>query len=326
MKRLIVVMGALTLVLAACGGDSVVETFSELGSGLSSGGSDGAYDDLATDPTSAPGEEIVEDGVKTASNQVNLDIAVSDDRKVIRNASLQLEADDTRDTYDEIVRVTESVGGFVASAEVSPTDEGQQPVIYVTVRIPASELTGALTKFKEASTEVISESQGAQDVTETYIDLEAQLTNLTALEVELRALLEEVRKQPDADPDKLLRVFTEISNTRGQIEQIQGQLNYLSDAVDLATAVVTVQPTPKAVPIVEESWTPAETVRDASRTLVAGLQDLGDTIITFSIAVLPMLLLIVVIPALILYGIYRWWRSRKEGFPGGPPAQPLPSE
>ncbi|HEY5891395.1 MAG TPA: DUF4349 domain-containing protein [Acidimicrobiia bacterium] len=326
MKRLIIVLGTLTLVLAACSGDSVVETFSEVSSGLSGGGDDLFVDDGATEARSAPIGELDEDGVKTASNDFNLDVAVSDDRKVIRNASLQLEADDTRGTYDEIVRITESVGGFVASAEVSPTNDGQPPVVYVTVRIPAAELTNALSRFKDAATEVIAESQGAQDVTETYIDLEAQLTNLTALEVELRALLEEVRKQPDADPDKLLRVFTEISNTRGQIEQIQGQLNYLSDAVDLATATITVQPTPQAVPIVEESWTPADTARDASRTLVTGLQNLGDAAITFAIAVLPMLLLVVVIPALVLYAAYRWWRSRKQDRPAAPPAQPLPSE
>lgn len=325
MKRFAIVLGVLTLILAACGGDSAVETFSEIGSGLSSGGTDGAYEDGATDVTTAPSSAIDEEGTKTASNRLNLDIAVSDDRKVIRNASLQLEADDTRGTYDEIIRITESAGGFVASADVSPTTDDQQPVIYVTVRIPAAELTAALAKFKEASTEVISESQGAQDVTETYIDLEAQLTNLTALEVELRALLEEVRKQPDADPDKLLRVFTEISNTRGQIEQIQGQLNYLSDAVDLATATVSVQPTPQAVPIVEASWAPSDTARDASRSLVTGLQNLGDAAITFSIAVLPMLLLVVVVPALILFGIYRWWRSRHRDSMT-PPSQPVPAE
>ena len=318
MKRLTVVLGTLTLVLAACAGDSVVETYSEIGSGLS-GGATGLEGET-------PAGEPVDDGATTASNLVYLDLAVLDDRKVIRNASLQLEADDTRDTYDEIVRITETAGGFVASAEVSPTNDGQQPVIYVTVRIPAGELTDALNQFKDAATEVVAESQGAQDVTETYIDLEAQLTNLTALEVELRALLEEVRKQPDADPDKLLRVFTEISNTRGQIEQIQGQLNYLSDAVDLATATITIEPTPQAVPIVEESWTPADTARDASRTLVSGLQRLGDAAITFSIAVLPILVLVLVIPALIGYAVYRWWRSRRQDRPAAPPAQPLPSE
>ena len=52
-------------------------------------------------------------------------------------------------------------------------------------------------------------------MTDQFIDLEARLTNLEALEVELRALLAEVRQQRDADPDKLLRVYNEIAGVRG---------------------------------------------------------------------------------------------------------------
>jgi hypothetical protein len=178
--------------------------------------------------------------------------------------------------------------------------------------VPSSNLSDALDGFRDSAAEVLAESQGADDVTESFIDLEAQLTNLTVLETELRALLEEVREQPDADPDKLLRVFTEISNTRSQIEQIQGQLNYLTDAVDLATVTMSIEPTPAAVPIVEEGWAPINTIRDASRELVSGLQSLLDTVITFVIAVLPMLLIVVALPALILFAIYRMWSSRRQ--------------
>lgn len=310
MRRIMILMAVLALALAACGGNDAAETFSEIGSGL--GGADGfAYSDTTDDEGS--------EQAMAPEERISLDIAVSADRKVIRNASLQLEADDTRETYDEIVKIAERLGGFVANAEVSPTTDDEQPAIRVTVRIPSQELSGALTAFKGVAQKVVSESQDAQDVTETFIDLEAQLTNLKALEVELRALLEEVRNQPDADPDKLLRVFTEISNTRGQIEQIQGQLNYLSDAVDLATAQVSIAPTAEAIPIVEEGWAPSETVRSATRTLVSALQNLGEIVITFAIAVLPMLLLVVVLPALLLFGLYRFWRSRRK------PPTPQPS-
>jgi hypothetical protein len=187
--------------------------------------------------------------------------------------------------------------------------------------VPSSNLSDALDGFRDSAAEVLAESQGADDVTESFIDLEAQLTNLTVLETELRALLEEVREQPDADPDKLLRVFTEISNTRSQIEQIQGQLNYLTDAVDLATVAMSIEPTPGAVPIVEEGWAPINTIRDASRDLVSGLQSLLDTVITFVIAVLPMLLIAVGLPALVLFAIYRMWRSRRSVT--APPTAPI---
>ncbi|CAN5833268.1 hypothetical protein BH23ACT4_BH23ACT4_02220 [soil metagenome] len=194
------------------------------------------------------------DEANNASGEnISFDIAVATDRMVIRNVSLQLAADDTRAAYEAIPSIAEQNGGFAAAAEVSPTRDGEQPSVRITVRVPSANLSDALDGFRDSVAEVVAESQGAEDVTESFIDLEAQLTNLTVLETELRSLLEEVREQPDSDPDKLLRVFTEISNTRSQIEQNQGKLNYLHDAVDLATVTMSIEPTPAAVPIVEEN-------------------------------------------------------------------------
>lgn len=308
MRRAIVFMGMLGFLLSACGGGDAAETVSVSGDEIDVGNAPAFYDDdsTANDPTDS-------DEARVASGEnVSFDIAVTADRKVIRNVSLQLSADDTRAAYEAIAAIAEANGGFVSAAEVSPTGDGEQPFVRVTVRVPSSNLSAALDGFRDSAAEVLAESQGADDVTESFIDLEAQLANLTVLETELRALLEEVREQPDADPDKLLRVFTEISNTRSQIEQIQGQLNYLTDAVDLATVTMSIEPTPAAVPIVEESWAPINTVRDASRDLMAGLQSLLDIVITFVIAVLPMLLIAVGLPALILFAIYRMWRSRQR--------------
>lgn len=317
MRRAIVLIGALGFLVAACGGSDVAETFSEVGIGLNGGDAPTFYDEEATE-----GDLLDSDGARAApGEQLSFDIAATTDRKVIRNVSLQLAADDTRAAYEAIAAIAEQNGGFVAAAEVSPSGDGEQPLVRMTVRVPTSNLSDALEGFRESTEEVLAESQGADDVTESFIDLEAQLTNLTVLETELRALLAEVREQPDADPDKLLRVFTEISNTRSQIEQIQGQLNYLNDAVDLATVTMSIEPTAAAVPIVEASWAPANSVRDASRDLVAGLQSLVDTVITFVIAVLPMLLIAVGLPGLVLYALYRVWRSRRRISP--PPTVPI---
>jgi hypothetical protein len=314
MRRVIVAIGIMGLVLTACGGEDAVETFSEIGSGLNGGEAPAFYDDGETVTPSDTDEARSISGEK-----YTFDFAVTADRKVIRNVSLQLAADDTRATYEAIAAIAEQNGGFVATADVSPSGDGEQPYVTVTVRVPTSNMSAALAGFRDAAQEVLSESQGAEDVTENFIDLEAQLANLTLLETELRSLLEEVRAQADADPDKLLRVFTEISNTRSRIEQIQGQLNYLNDAVDLATVSMTIEPTPAAVPIVEEEWAPINTVRDASRDLVSGLQSLLDNAITFVIAVLPMLLIVLGLPALVLYALYRVWRSRR-GLTVTPPA------
>ena len=276
MRRITIFLIAV-LALAACSGaaDSA-ETMVD-----ASGGVDGETAFESAEPTDA-------------SRSIDVELDVVEDRQVIRRASLELYADDTRAAYDDIVAMVQATGGFLADATVFPASgEEGQPQIALTARIPADQLDAAMTAIKDSVDEVVSETQGAQDVTAEYIDLEARLTNLQALEVELRALLEEVRMQDNADPDKLLRVFNEVSDVRGQIEQIQGQINYLGDLTALATLDIGITQTPSAVPIVDEPWSPAEVARDAIRNLVAGLQNVTDTVIGFALFALPMLLITV---------------------------------
>ncbi len=242
------------------------------------------------------GEVLIEatDGEAPAEGEVRVDLDVTEGREVIRRASLQLHAADTRDAFERIVEMVEASGGFVANANVAPTNgDDDAPAISLTLRVPADQLTNTMTAIKGTADDVLSETQSAEDVTEQFIDLEARLTNLQALEVELRALLTEVRAREDADPDEILRVFNEVSSVRGQIEQLQGKINYLSDLTALATLDVGITQTPAAAPLVEDPWSPAEVARTALGKLVAGLQGVADWAINFAIYVLPILLIVV---------------------------------
>ena len=309
MKRLAVLL-ALGLVIAACSAGDDSGAFGETAlSGAATG----------TVPASIDDESFAEEA--PANFDVRLDVVV--DRKVIRQASLQLHASDTRATFDEIVRLTESVGGFVANANVFPFEgEDAQPDVSMTLRIPAGQLTSVMTTIKGSVDEVVAESQSAQDVTEQFVDLEARLRNLEALEVELRALLEDVRKQPDADPVKLLTVFNELFSVRGQIEQIQGQINYLSDLTAMATLDVQVSQTPIDIPIVANAWAPAEAAKDALRSLVTALQGIANWAISFALFTLPVLLLTLGIPATLGFFVYRRIKNRRGV---GGPQTPAPA-
>jgi hypothetical protein len=317
MKKLALIL-ALGLAVAACG-DEAAETFSEVSSGLDQGGEGGSLETTiaaAEGPTdeAADGSEVVDPA----------------QRKVIRNASLELEADDTRATFEDIVDLVESVGGFVSSATVQPVaSEDDPPEVSMVLRVPADELSSVMTRIKDMVEVVVTESQNAEDVTAQFVDLEARLSNLEALEAELVALLAEVREQPEADPAKLLLVFNEVSRVRGEIEQLQGQLNYLNDVVALATLSIYLAPTPAAVPIVEDdTWAPIDVARDSLRNLVNGLQGIAEWGINFALYILPLLLLTLGIPLLVLYLIYRWWRKRRPAAPTPPTPIPpvLPSK
>lgn len=278
MRKTFALILALGVVLTACAGSDAGESgeFAEE-TMAASGGDEG---------------ELSEPTADDAGN-IRVDFDTENNREVIRRASLELHASDTRAAFDEIVAMVESAGGFVANANVFPTSsEDEQPQVSMTLRVPSDELNETMTAIKESVDDVVAESQSAEDVTEQFIDLEARLTNLQALETELRALLEEVRMQENADPEKLLRVFNELSSVRGQIEQIQGQINYLEEATSLATLDVQLTQTPSSAPIVDEAWAPAQTVRDALGDLVDGLQGVANWAINFALYVLPMLLII----------------------------------
>jgi hypothetical protein len=263
MRRTIAPTLMLVLALTACAGDDS-STEVTVAEALNGGGGDEAVD-------------VEESMAKDGATSSDVDLEVTEDRQVIRRASLSLHASDTRAAFDEIVGMVESAGGFVANATVSPTNgEDAQPRVVMTLRIPADDLTATMDAIKDSVDEVVSETQGAEDVTEQYIDLEARLTNLEALEVELRALLTEVRARVDADPDEILRVFNEVSSVRGQIEQLQGQINYLSDLTALATLQVEIDQTPSTAPLVAEPWSPVEATREALGSLVAGLQEVAN--------------------------------------------------
>jgi hypothetical protein len=309
MKRIMILL-TVGLLLAACSGG--VEVIEDGVTGIT-GGEESDRDGSGGVSAEAPDGQV----------DVGFDVigVIDPDRRVVRRASLQLHAADTREVFDQIVTLTESVGGFVANANVLPTvAEDRQPEISIVLRVPAAQLTEVIRDIKDLADEVVSESQDAQDVSEQFVDLEARLTNLQVLESELRALLEEVSDQPDVDPEKLLRVFTELGSVRGQIEQIQGQINYLADLADLATIQVGLTQTPSAVPIVEEPWAPAEAAKEAVRNLVDSLQGMTEWVIGFVISTLPVLLLALAIPGLLAYLAYRrFWQGRA-------PAAPTPAE
>lgn len=305
MRKTIVVTLILGLTLAACAGDSGTVGTEE--APLMRGDDSGE----ATDVTVAGSSE--DDGAL-----VDIDLETTD-RQVIRRVSLQLHANDTRAAFDEIMTLVQSIGGFVADAQVFPTtSEDAAPEVTMTLRVPANHLDQTLVAIKGTADEVVSETQGAQDVTEEFVDLEARLTNLEALETELRALLQETRQRDDADTEEIIQVFNELSSVRGQIEQLQGQLNYLSDLTALATVQVGITQTPAAAPLVDEPWAPGETVRVAVGNLVEGLQGAADWVIGFAIYALPMLLITIAPLALIGLFVYRrFMRKPDEPAPAG---------
>lgn len=151
-----------------------------------------------------------------------------------------------------------------------------------------------LAEIRKNALRVSDESIGGQDVTEEFTDLGAQLTNLHATENELRQMLTTVRERSQKAAD-VLDVFKELSKVRGDIDRIQGKVDYLKHMTAMATIKLDLVPDRLSEPLVEPGWGPVTIARTAARSLVAGLQWVGTLLIWCIIFGVPMIVVVMII-------------------------------
>ena len=316
-QRIVACVAVLVVLLAACSVTSAEE--------LRAVSPDPGGSPSPTTTTPAPAVPLSGEGGDEDPGTIGVPPVT--DRQVIYDGQMQLEAGDTRAAFDRIVALVQRSGGFIASTSIG--DAGQvdeQPTILVTLRLPADELTATLTAIRGLVDRVVTESLQTRDVTDEFVDIEAQLRNLTALETELLALLAELRDNNDADPSKLLQVFDQIRMTRGEIEQLEGRRLMLKNLVSLATIQIGISPLPAAAPIVptDPAWEPAAQAKSALRDLVAALQGLAGGVIRVGLYVLPIVILVV--GPIALVGWFVWKRLKRRADQSTPtPVSPTPA-
>ena len=156
------------------------------------------------------------------------------DRQIISQASLSVEVEDVVGAVAQVRTIAETRGGFISKLSTTGTPGRQRSDL--TVRVPQGEFFDTLESIKRLG-KVWSENAGSEDVTEQFIDLEARLRSAQREEESLLSLLER------ADTvSNILTIERELARVRSEIERLQGQLNYLSRRVDLATISVALFP------------------------------------------------------------------------------------
>ncbi len=156
----------------------------------------------------------------------------SSDRKIIRNAELDLEADDPEDAQRRITALAELKGGFVVESQQSSSDikANSRDIVSMTVRVPAARFGDALTEIRQTATRVVLETVKGEDVTEQFIDIEAQLKAKKALEQQFMEIMKRANTVGDA-----LTVQSQLADVRGDIERIEGRKRFLANQSNLST-------------------------------------------------------------------------------------------
>jgi hypothetical protein len=156
----------------------------------------------------------------------------ADNRKLIRNAQLDLEVKSYQAAVDQIAALTKAAGGYVDTSNSQRGGNGKLQGTVV-VKVLPENLDAFLLKLRDLG-EVQNQSVSTDDVTKDYFDTQARLVNSQKMEVQLQDLL----KRENGKVSDLLAVERELGRVRGEIEQMQGQLKLYDFQVQYATVTM----------------------------------------------------------------------------------------
>lgn len=225
------------LVAAACGSGNDADrgNFDDFAASVSSSDA-GAFNFPTSAPAAASTGETL-GGFGAVGDFTNVDFL---GRQIIRSASIALEVDSVGGSFDEVEAIAIGAGGFVGNSSFFGRDEERGASL--TLRIPADGFGDVMMQLRALAVEVSSISTSAQDVTEEFSDLDAQLSNLRAVELRYLELLSEARGITE-----ILLVQDRIDGVRLQVDRLEGRMRLLEDLTDLATISVSLTPAAAAV-------------------------------------------------------------------------------
>jgi len=204
----------LALALSACNSGSESSGGSTGGGGASEGSVEGS-------PA----------GSRASDNQVSSSAVPQVGPQVVKTASLRLGLANGsfEDKVGEAHAVADSFGGFVVESFASQGSGKRIAEGSLVFRIPAESYDSALSRLRELG-RVESLEESGQDVSKEFVDLNARIRQLRAVEAQLLELLQRADDVPAA-----LAVQNQLSQVQLDLEQARGRLQYLDNRVAFAT-------------------------------------------------------------------------------------------
>jgi hypothetical protein len=153
-------------------------------------------------------------------------------RKLIRNATVELEIVSFDDALQKITAIANDERGYVATTSSQKQANGKLRG-EVVVKVLPENLDRFLQKIRKLG-ELKNQTLGTEDVTKAYFDTDARLKNARVMEQRLIDML----KTKTGKVSDLLQVEKELARVREEIEKMQGELKYWDSQVQFATVTI----------------------------------------------------------------------------------------
>lgn len=292
----------LSLVLSGCGAGEVAAPQ----------GSDQAASGGAPTSARAPAADA---GVRALTIRDTAEAAVDEasaavtDRKIVRNAEVELHVRDVDEAQRAIEAALARVGGYVQESEMSGTREYGRNVT-MRLRVPAGQF-GSLLELIRGLGEVRSLRQWTDDVTEQYVDLEARIATAEAHLAQLNKLYER-----SGTISEMLELEREIARVTAELESLKGRFSVLANQVAFSTVSVNLYE-PGAPEPSRNPQTLGERMRDSFLFSWNATLELAEGLLVAVAGMIPGLLFLTVLGGILALLI--WLAARRRGARRSPP-------
>jgi hypothetical protein len=219
------------------------------------------------------------------------------DTKIIKTASVSLEVKDVTGALDTLKTLAAAQGGYLSSTNVQRNYNNQLSGT-TTLRIPQANFESVIEGVKGLGT-VKSVSTSGNDVTEEYVDIQAQKTSYTNQLAQYNVIMKQSTRVED-----IIAVQEQIDRVQTELDRLDGRLKYLNNRIDVSTITVYLQ---------EPEPVGGQAGHDFVSTLnegIAGFIGMIDALIILLFTLLPLLIL-----GGIGYGVYRHYRKNHPVVP-----------
>ncbi|MFJ7753132.1 DUF4349 domain-containing protein [Peribacillus muralis] len=226
-------------------------------------------------------------GDEKPEEKVGKQEGLTDERKVIHQAQLELKVKNVEKVQRKIEEKAKEYGGYVVESNVYRENEEKMEGT-ITVRVPEARFQDFLSVSEGEASKVVGRNVTGQDVTEQYVDLKARLKSKKTVEERLLAFMQEAQKTED-----LLKISTDLAAVQEEIEQLTGQMKYIENQTSYSTVTITLSQDGIIVPGIDnEDLNTWERTKKQLATSANILLKAGSGIIVFIIGNLPILVIV----------------------------------
>lgn len=232
--------------------------------------------------------------------------ALVSSRKLIRNASLEVQTKGFDAFLAQLEANAEKIGGYVEQSEVRGDNYNyvSDRYAYLVLRIPSTDFDEFIGGVSEIAT-VTSKEIGLQDVTSSYVDTESRIK---ALETEQESLLSLLKKAINVS--EVIEIQDRLTQVRGELESYKAQLKLYDEQIAYSTVTVNVYEVERVTLPEQEGF-----LDEVKERLSDNLYDIGEgfrELAVWFISSLPYLLMFAVAAVAVILIIRASVRKRRK--------------